>query len=366
MDDLPLGEGHSASDVIRALKARVRDSLNVPGLQRIEVTVLEQSSRRYKTAALLYLGPHASDIRRRELRVRTWSLIEGSSYEFNPTAEEWHCEDGGIEKLTSFLETRIDIGSDDYRHLLGLGDEAYLIRAAALAHDIGHSPLGTVILPPLLGSAARREDLVDVLAKTDRTEAFGAAVQLKRQTDVLAELRKLVENPQTKEQELQSLLSDEWWIFGGRYVERVDRRKFTVLDELDIPLLRSDGVLHIVELKLANIPRLVRKHRNHFTVGDEVNKAMNQAANYLRAFDEQRAEILATLRLECRRAYATVVIGHPMHNGEAEVSEQQVRETIRTYGSHLNRIEIMTYEDLLNGAEQSISFLTEEMRRYQS
>jgi hypothetical protein len=154
-------------------------------------------------------------------------------------------------------------------------------------------------------------------------------------------------------------------MLGGRYLQRLDRRQFTALDKLDMALLRLDGVMHIIELKRAEIPSLARKYRAHITVGNEVNEAVNQAANYLRAFDEQRDRILTEFNVDCRRAYATVIIGHPSHNTSDNLSAKEVREAIRTYNSHLSRIEVMTYEDLVIGAERSVSLARERIESEQ-
>jgi hypothetical protein len=37
-----------------------------------------------------------------------------------------------------------------------------------------------------------------------------------------------------------------------------------MLDQTDIPLMGSDGTLHIVELKGPSIERLIIRHRNHW------------------------------------------------------------------------------------------------------
>jgi hypothetical protein len=104
---------------------------------------------------------------------------------------------------------------------------------------------------------------------------------------------------------------------------------------------------------------LVVKYRNHYVVGPGVNESVGQVTNYLRELDEQRHTIKNTLGIECRRAFATVVIGHPQYvNG---LAEDLVSETLRTYNSHLARVEVITYADLIQGAEGALG-LQSEMR----
>lgn len=47
------------------------------------------------------------------------------------------------------------------------------------------------------------------------------------------------------------------WIFGGELLATPARRSLTTRDQLDLTLIRPDGTLHGVELKLARISRLV-------------------------------------------------------------------------------------------------------------
>ena len=74
-------------------------------------------------------------------------------------------------------------------------------------------------------------------------------------------------------------------MFGGKYVSAAVRRSFTVLDQFDIALIRADNSLHLVEIKRANIPRLVIRDHNHWIVGEDVHKAVGQAMNHLRSLD---------------------------------------------------------------------------------
>jgi hypothetical protein len=67
------------------------------------------------------------------------------------------------------------------------------------------------------------------------------------------------------------------------------------------------------------------------------------------------------LGLDCRRAFATVVIGHSMHCGD--YSRVDVSEALRIYNSHLSRIEVVTYEDLLAGAERALDITSPEDAR---
>lgn len=184
-------------------------------------------------------------------------------------------------------------------------------------------------------------------------ELIARVVQWHKRKEALDRLRTVVEDPLSTEADIHVELKQQTWIFGGRFVAEIARRRLTTVDELDIPLLRGDGSLHVVELKRAVVPKLVETLRSHCTVGKEVLLAVSQAANYLRSLDENRAAILADHGIECRRASATVLIGHPKFI-EKDFSATEIAAAMRTYNGVLTRIEVITYQELLDSAERTL------------
>ncbi|MYU05297.1 DUF4263 domain-containing protein [Streptomyces sp. SID8366] len=181
------------------------------------------------------------------------------------------------------------------------------------------------------------------------------AAELQRRTAGLRELRAVVDDPTATEADLQRALQGNHWIFGGRYVGEAARRRLVPGDEVDIPLIRADGALHIVELKRAmGLKRpLIRRHRDAWVPADAVHEAVGQAVNYLVGLDENRARIREEFGIETRRAGALVLLGHlALH---ADVPEEEVGETLRTFNAHVTRVEVLTYKELLDNAERSLA-----------
>ena len=207
-----------------------------------------------------------------------------------------------------------------------------------------------------LGEDSNR-DKIEALLEDDTGRLLLAAAQLRLRERKLAELRRVVENRYSKESHLQDAVSRNLWLFGGGFVSLALRRRFAMGTELDIPLLRPDGVLHVVELKRANVP-LVKQYRSSLVPTASVNDAVAQVANYLRTLDECRGEILEDFGIDTRRASGTVVVGHPMF--QPEFSESRINEAIRSCASHLTRIDVMSYKELVDNAERSLSM--EELR----
>ncbi|MFI6273391.1 Shedu anti-phage system protein SduA domain-containing protein [Micromonospora zamorensis] len=161
----------------------------------------------------------------------------------------------------------------------------------------------------------------------------------------------VVNNRHSTENELQQAMQKNLWVFGGQYLPGLGKRRLLNGAELDLPLLRPDGSLHVVELKRANV-RIVTHQRNGLVTTNVVHRAVGQAMNYLVGLDEDRAGILAEHGIDTRRASATVVVGHPQY--QADLSAGAIEEVLRVYNSHLARLEVVTYGQLLERAARTL------------
>lgn len=339
------------SDPIQLLNIRVREILSKPGLHRMQTCWVKEDGRTvWKSVSILYFGASPGELTHRELHVQKWQRTASG---FDRT-EHWYCRDDEVDRLRTFVTT--ELGEP--------GDFAVMQRTEQIAALLDHMESGALssgLLSEIASKLAEHVEFVSDISELRGAELLGMAVDLKKRHAVIDQLTRLVADPSTTEAQLQHLLAANWWLLGATYVEMVDRRQLTLVDQFDIPLIRADGVLHIVELKKANIRHMVIPHRSHRRVADPVNEAVNQAANYLREVDELRDAIRSRFDIECRRAQATVLIGHPDHNDHDEVTAEQYREAIRTYNSHLSRIEVLTYEDLLATARHAALALAEEV-----
>ncbi|MFJ1957739.1 Shedu anti-phage system protein SduA domain-containing protein [Streptomyces microflavus] len=205
----------------------------------------------------------------------------------------------------------------------------------------------------LLSVLEREPSTAASLGELDEAQMLATLVQRARRQADLDDLRAAVENRGSSERDLQRILERMTWIFGGEFLPGTARRNLTLRDQLDLALLRPDGTLHGVELKKADVKLLVTGQRNHLIVGPEVNKAVGQSMNYLRELDESRPKILVDLGIDCRRASMTVVIGHTGFV-TTDASRRQIDETMRTYNSYLSRVNVTTYDHLIENAQRSL------------
>lgn len=285
---------------------------------------------------------------------------DATGYDFqSDKVVNWFCEDEEIDKLLAFLNSEV-AHSGRYRVIDIEAPGAALLNIVSASS--GEFRVAPRELAAFLARLGADNDLTDALLATGTGTAVAESAVVTRRRAKLAELRALMQDPATTESKIQPKLENEYWIFGGRYVDVLDRRKLTLLEQFDIPLVDASGHLHVVELKGSNVPDLIRDHRGKWIVGPDVHEAVGQAINYLRALDEQQWTIEGTfsrdlrIGLDLSRCFATVVIGHPLHNKLDEVDESAIEQTIRTYNAHLSRVHVVTYKRLLDDAEQALNF----------
>lgn len=311
-----------------------------------------------KTVQLEHYGrPESDRVSMRSLRFSTFDRRGDCIPDFEDreaTKSTWFCENDEIDKVVAFLDN--EIGQTGRYRLVDRESPA-----AALADLLNDDVDAQTIVDALIGHAHLGK-IVSLLAASDAGIVAAESAVLDRRRDLVTRLRALVDDPGSTETQVQNLIGNAYWIFGGRYVGVADRRSFVPLDQTDIPLLGADGALHIVELKGPNIPRLIVRHRNHWIVGSAVHEATAQAMNYLRSFDENGLTMSGLFRNELgqhydmSRVFATVVIGHTSHHRPANANRDDVTRTLRQYSASLNRIEVITYDQLVDSAERPLDF----------
>ncbi len=344
------------AEVSARVRYKIHQTLHKPGLLQFESAFIKEGPRVWKTLTISGWGDSATGtVKKRKMYLKTWQPKYSQHKVLEDVQEQgsysWWCENDEIAHLQAVLN----------RELPASGAYRRVSRGSAVDEVLSHVESGGLQADDLAQVAQALlsiDGLSSALRESEQGRLFARAVTAHNRTRALVNIRNLVQNAGTLEPQLQREFQQNWWIFGGQYLRQADRRGLTVLDQLDIPLIRHDGSLHIVELKRANIPELVRVHRNHLIVGDDVHEAVSQAVNYLRAMDEERHSILANLKTDTRRASATVVIGHPAFLPGA-ISRVEVYETLRTYASHVARVEVLTYEELVDGAMRALSLGTE-------
>ena len=336
------------------------------GAMDVSTIVVHPGPKAWKEVSLLtFVDTETGEIHKRELRVQTWKTVsprEGGGYDFTTTEYHWHCEGDEVDAVRAFLHGEF---SEPGKYRLIRGGTEF----EELVNQVERGEVNPGHIVRLVEAADHAPDMIATLAASRSGSLLAEAVELQRRRDQLDALRRIIEEANATERDhIHPQLKKMGWIFGGRYVGEAKRRQLTTGDVLDVPLLRADGSLHVVELKGANIPALVRRYRGPtlpqevggrreelpLIVGTEVHEAVGQVMNYLCHLDEDRDHILTKFKIDTRRASATVLIGHPKFVS-GSFTDEGIASTLRTYNSHHSRIEVMHYQDLIENAERALA-----------
>jgi len=347
----PVGSG--ARDAFKVWSAARSESPNHMGLVGATVKL---GPKVCKTVTLAQYGDGSTgEMKKRVLRVSSYDRLPDGGFDYEHPSATWFVENEEIETLLAFLNEDID-QAGRYRVIDALSP------ASDLLDLINDHPDDLHALVEALGAGADPGVVGDALSQSEGGLTSAEAAVLLHRRALLEEAASVAATPSVSETEMQRLIGDAWWLFGGRYVGVVPRRQLLQLDEHDIPLVCADGSLHIVELKGPQIPSLIKKHRSHWIVGNDVHDAAMQATNYIRTADELGAGAERNLReelgidVDLRRVFATVVVGHREHLVAEGMPAEQYDLALRTYNAALNRVQVITYDQLFDTARRALAF----------
>jgi Domain of unknown function (DUF4263) len=345
-----MGDEDTQSGEVDEFKVWIAGQGTKPGHLGLSGATLKKGRDVCKVATLALFGKDGV-ASHRELRCKTAPRKpDAPGFDFDNPKAEWSCEDDEIEKLLAFLREDFD-RAGRYRIIDMESPVADLLRVV----EGNPNAFEEVV------ERAGTDKLGAALAASDEGLNAAELAVVTRRRMLITTLRELIADPKTTETDIQAEISKDWWIFGGRYVGALTRRDLLKFDQHDIPLVTGDHSLHIVELKGSNIPKLVREHRTHWIVGNDVHDATMQAANYVRSADEQGLAMRTLVRdelgidIDLRRTFATVVIGTRAHARQG-ATDENLSLALRTYNATINRVEVITYDDLLDAAERSLDF----------
>jgi len=267
---------------------------------------------------------------------------------FNDSEETISWRDSEVVRLQALLTdrpARVDHGTA----------QADVDPMFPLIEQLESGEIGKDAARRIIAAVAGNRSLAEAVVGLESVGELSSLVERWHQRKGLERLRAAVDDPDSSTEQFRRVIQDESWIFGGRYAQPYIRERIPVLDRLGVPLIRSDGAIHAVEVERANLPELVIRDGDDFFVGPELQAAVGRAINQLRLLDAHEGEIRRELVVECRRASATVVAGHPTYLADpAMANDERVMEAIRIYNSHLSGIEVVTYQELVEGAERAL------------
>ncbi len=188
-------------------------------------------------------------------------------------------------------------------------------------------------------------------------ERSAAMINLARYSNALQELEYLVEQSNS-EGEFQRLLTANPWMFGSEYSELLPRRRFVRDSNLDFMMRRtSDGYVEIVEIKTPLRGRgLFQYDPSHdcFHPSSELSKVIGQVVHYIEGLDAERFLIQGKDKEDVNKIRAKIIVGRNGREG--------CQNALRSLNGHLHRIEILTYDQLIQIAYQVVELIRKPLQ----
>ncbi len=187
--------------------------------------------------------------------------------------------------------------------------------------------------------AARIAELEDELEDTHRENSRNRLPEMESK---IKTFQRMLVARRVKERDLQTFLRKEYWMFGPQYVRLTHERRAGLKGRNDFLLERSNAFHDVVELKLPG-PKLFLG--NPPKMSSDLKNAVSQMVSYLHYYyrfylfdrEETQQDVLYPRGL--------IVIGR---------RKDSERETLEAHNAVLHRIEILTYDDVLERAKQTL------------
>ena len=206
------------------------------------------------------------------------------------------------------------------------------------------------VFAPVMKAFAQRPDYVRQLADQHMFNELSNLVQLHQRRRGLESLRRRAADPGTSDLDMLQLIKEQWWVFGGHLVPMQLARTIDGLPDRCLAMVRFDMAIHLILIETHNVPDLVTQRPDgYYTIAACVYQALEIGRNLVFAL----AEINTELEFEARRIFVTVLIGHPDHV-TPQIPMDVVREEIRQLNTCYVGCAVLTYDELLHAAEQTL------------
>lgn len=339
---------------------RIRQSNKNPNIGSVKQVVLKEGPRAFRVATLYEIRNAEGKFHHHSL---TLTQVDKTKQSWTATAEKvFRIEKDELNKLHTLLEAsrsgQLDAETGDVHIVRQQDFEKYehIVETFPDLGDEAKTELVVQLLSQLDSEDINANDLVSAFEKTgqETLRNIATASKLVSYKEALQELIKLVEDLSTTEHQLQAHLNANPWMFGSEYSELLSRRTWTRDDSLDYMLRRTaDNYLEVVEIKRAFADALFihDEGRDSYYPSAKLSPVIGQVTRYIEEVDRNRDQIIAKDRIDPLKIRAKVIVGR---DGSGEHNA-----ALRNLNSHLYRIEIITFDQLIRIAERVLAIFDE-------
>ena len=341
-------------------------SAEKPELESVKTVVIYCGERATKFVVWGIRDGESGESRGKNLSLQTIRRTKVRGWETDPE-KSITIEDDGIDILRTFLKELPQLSIDAEYLLLDAANPfaQYLDQLSDQSLDEGDfSEILRLLADP--NNSAKLLGLPSDSLQLGK--AVAAALNFAQMSQTLDEFERLVkrgcgeceacvDGKVCLESTFQCFLKANPWIFGSQY-SKVTAKKITFdNDELDYLARRTaDGYEEIIEIKRPIKDLFRERGQKGLAENKAVVDAVNQVDNYIAGLDSDRHkydnEEYGNLKVEKIRA--KIIIGR-------DSNEYAKKRALRRLNARYNRIEVITYDQLIANARQMLSWLEAEI-----
>lgn len=332
------------------LEIRTRAS-TIDNCECTQNAIITKGEKTYKVASVLqFRNPESGQITHKHVHFNDYPFRRetGIQYDVKDRLKHWACKDDEIERVKAFLHSIDDTTAPNQYTVIEGHAKPDFTEILNLLRDFDIQNLGGLI--SALAERAQELQTLPDLGEADHRRMVASALRASHRATSLNMLRQLMA-VQAEEKFFQSLFEKNWWMLGAQYVEHIPKRHWTDEENLDMMLKTADSGYDIIELKRSNAA-IFKQHRNKWIVSSEVNDAVNQAASYISEIERQRDHFISRYKTDLYKVRAKVIIGTI---DDSEDGNDEKRLALRMYNSHLQNIEVITFDGIVRICDQIIN-----------
>jgi len=288
------------------------------------------------------------------------SLERGEETVFGGFEQKFEIQVTGSDSiaLREFIKNFEEIAELDSRDYILTSDDSDLVEVLSQiierVEEIDNERPRKVLDEMIEGIAALGDSLdgMDLSQEVLDTDALRAEsmIQQAKISNAVSQLESKIEDFES-EDDFQNLFEKHTWFFSNQYIEGVDRELLHGA-EVDFALKSVNGYLDMIELKTpdSDVVKFDSSHDN-WVPRAGLTKAIVQLQNYIQESEQLQDYIENSQGVQVLKPRGTVVIG-------SDLTEEQ-RDGLRVIESHLTRVNLVTFTDLLERGRQMEEFYRE-------
>ncbi len=200
---------------------------------------------------------------------------------------------------------------------------------------------------------SNEEFLKIIQQNINSTDDFYNLISIQKMRIAVNELQEIINGNYRNEVEIQKFLKNNIWMFGNNYSQIVEDGKINAKNIMDIVPENIESFVDIIEVKLPN-EELFRYDQNHnnYYASSKLTKAIAQTQNYIFELEQKSVDFEYQNKNNCKiiKPRGIVLIG-----SKKSLSEEE-QQYLRIMNSSFHNIQVMTYQQLLQQANNSLGF----------